>query len=207
MGLITKIEQQKNKNRVNIFIDGSFFCGLEKETAVIYRLKEGKIVDENLLSEAITKSEEKRAFEKSIDYISDRLHSKKEIKDKLLKKGFTINVIESVIYKLEEYHYIDDDLFAKNFIEQNTKYSKAVLTGKLIQKGIEKDLIDKNLANLSDTSEFDNCLTIAEKLLKSTKILSLNDKQKFYAKLARRGFRHDTITKVFDTLNIKNVFD
>ena len=40
MPVITKIETQKNKSRVNIFVDDSFFCGLNKETAIIFKLKE-----------------------------------------------------------------------------------------------------------------------------------------------------------------------
>ena len=63
MGIITKVEQQKNKNRVNIFIDDSFFCGLEKETAILFGFKSGKIVDEDTILEAIKKSETKRAFD------------------------------------------------------------------------------------------------------------------------------------------------
>ena len=86
MGIITKIEQQKNKNRVSVFVDSSFFCGLEKETALILRLKEGKEVDEKTLQDAIKMSEERRAFEKATTYISVRMHSKKEIITKLKNK-------------------------------------------------------------------------------------------------------------------------
>ena len=45
MAVITKIELQKNKSRVNIFVDDSFFCGLNKETAVIFGLKENKEIE------------------------------------------------------------------------------------------------------------------------------------------------------------------
>ena len=51
MAVITKIEQQKNKARVNIFVDDAFFCGLLKETAVIFKLKVGKEIDETVLKE------------------------------------------------------------------------------------------------------------------------------------------------------------
>ena len=52
MSEITKIEDQKNKKRVNIFVDDAFFCGLHKETAVTFGLKIGKTVDEKWLKEA-----------------------------------------------------------------------------------------------------------------------------------------------------------
>ncbi|MBQ8424798.1 MAG: RecX family transcriptional regulator [Clostridia bacterium] len=202
MGIITKIEEQKNKNRVNIFVDDSFFCGLERETAVIFGLKTGKEVDESYLKDAISKSEEKRAFDKSINYISIRNHSKKELYDKLLKKDYNRETIENVLEKLEEYHYIDDEKFAKAFIEQNKKYSKMVLSNKLYQKGIDKEIIDRCLEVVEEDDEFNNCLLVTEKLLKSTKIESFNDKQKLFAKLVRRGFKVDTINNVFSELEI-----
>ena len=64
MPTITKIETQKNKKRVNIFVDGSFFCGLNKETAILFGLKENKEIDEQKLREAAFESEVKSAFEK-----------------------------------------------------------------------------------------------------------------------------------------------
>ena len=127
MGVITKIEQQKNKSRVNIFVDNSFFCGLEKETAVILRLKEGSSVDEKTLQDAIKMSEEKRAFEKATGYISVRMYSKREIITKLKNKGFDDDAISGAITKLEEYKFVDDNAFAKLYIEQNSKLSKNTL--------------------------------------------------------------------------------
>ena len=38
---------QKNKSRVNIFVDDSFFCGLNKETALNFKLKINKEIDED----------------------------------------------------------------------------------------------------------------------------------------------------------------
>lgn len=202
MGIITKIEEQKNKNRVNIFVDDSFFCGLEKETAVIFGLKVNKEIDENELSLAIEKSEEKRAFEKSMDYLSKRMHSKFELKDKLLKKGFSNEVVLNTILKLEEYHYVDDDMFARLFIEQNSNLSKRMIFNKLQLKGINKDIIDKNLIEIDSDAEIEKCEVLARKLLKSTKIENFNDKQKFVAKLVRRGFSYDTISKVLKNIKI-----
>ena len=51
MGKITKIEDQKNKKRFNIFIDNAFFCGLIKEVAVLANLKVGKEIDEEELKQ------------------------------------------------------------------------------------------------------------------------------------------------------------
>lgn len=196
MPVITKIETQKNKSRVNIFVDDSFFCGLNKETAVIFGLKENKEVDEEKLKVAIFESEVKSAFEKSLDYLGRRMYTKKELIERLTQKGYVKEVAERVIEKLEEYRYIDDKLFAKQFFQSNGHLSKRVIQGKLIQKGVANDIISEIIEERTGESEFELCLLQAKKYLKSKKVNDIKDIQKMQASLARKGFGFDTIKKV-----------
>lgn len=196
MSKITKIETQKNKSRVNIFVDDSFFCGLNKETAIIYGLKESLEINEEKLKRAIFESEVKSAFEKALDYLSRRMYSKKELFDKLTQKGFAKEVVQQAIEKLENYHYVDDRLFAKQFVQSNQKLSKRILTGKLFQKGVSNDIIDEILEERTDDEEYELCLIQAKKYLKSKEVLTLNDLKKMQANLARKGFGFDNINKV-----------
>lgn len=196
MPVITKIETQKNKSRVNIFVDDSFFCGLNKETAVIFGLKENKEVDEEKLKVAIFESEVKSAFEKSLDYLGRRMYTKKELIERLTQKGYIKEVAERVIEKLEEYRYIDDKLFAKQFFQSNGHLSKRVIQGKLIQKGVANDIISDIIEERTGESEFELCLLQAKKYLKSKKVNDIKHIQKMQASLSRRGFDFDTIKKV-----------
>lgn len=207
MGVITKIEQQKNKSRVNIYVDDTFFCGLEKETAIIFGLKPSKTVDEEELKRAIFESECKRAFEKGANYLSSRMQSKKELEDKLIKKGFTKEVADKATSKLEEYGYVDDRLFAKLYAEQNSKYSKRVLEGKLKQKGIDRLIIAEVVCNIDDDTEFESCKKYAEKYVKSHDISSASGMQKLQMSLARRGFDFQIIKKVCKTVSKNCDFD
>jgi len=196
MPVITKIETQKNKSRVNIFVDDSFFCGLNKETAVIFGLKENKEVDEEKLKIAIFESEVKSAFEKSLNYLGRRMYTKKELIERLTQKGYIKEVAERVIEKLEEYRYIDDKLFAKQFFQSNGHLSKRVIQGKLIQKGVANDIISDIIEERTGESEFELCLLQAKKYLKSKEVNDIKDIQKMQASLARKGFDFDTIKKV-----------
>ncbi len=196
MPIITKIESQKNKSRVNVFVDDSFFCGLNKETAIIFGLKENREIDEDKLKKAIFESEIKSAFEKSLDYLGRRMYSKKELNDKLIQKGYSKEVIEETIKKLEEYRYVDDKLFAKQFVQSNKNLSKRVLQGKLILKGISSDIIPEIIGDRTPESEFELCLTQANKYLKSKEVNDLSSLNKMQASLARKGYDFDTIKKV-----------
>jgi regulatory protein len=173
-----------------------FFCGLNKETAVIFGLKENKEIDEEKLKVAVFESEVKSAFEKSLDYLGRRMYTKKELIERLTQKGYTKEVSEKVIEKLEEYRYIDDKLFAKQFFQSNQHLSKRVLQGKLVQKGVSNEIISEIINERTGESEFELCLLQAKKYLKSKKINDIKDIQKMQASLARKGFDFDTIKKV-----------
>ena len=205
MAIITKIEEQKNKKRINVFVDNAFFCGLFKETAVIFKLKEGQFIDESVLKQAIFDSETKSAFDKASEYLANRMYSKRELFDKLYKKGYQKDNIIKAIEKLEEYHYVDDELFAKQFVEQNSKLSKKILECKLKQKGVSSDIVDEVVCLVKEDDEYQNCLAFAEKYAKSKDLSKESALQKMYASLARRGFSFDLIKRV--CLKIANGLD
>ena len=57
MKTVTKIKiQNSDKNRVNLYLDGKFFCGLELETVVKNGIKVGTIITEE------TRAEETRSL-------------------------------------------------------------------------------------------------------------------------------------------------
>ena len=207
MATITKIEEQKNKKRVNIFVDDAFFCGLNKETAVKFSLKVGKEITEEKLKEACFDSEVKSAFEKASNILGIRMHSKKEIFDKLFKKGYEKQVIEKAILKLEEYGFVDDRIFAKEFVESNSKYSKKIKEQKLKQKGVSPDIVFEILANESDFEEIELCKKQAQKYAKSKDVSTKEGKQKLYASLVRKGFDFSTIKKACESLTKNDDFD
>ena len=195
MAVITKIEQQKNKARVNIFVDDAFFCGLNKETALVFKFKVGQDVFEEDLKQAVFESEVKSAFEKASSYLETRMHSKKELFDKLTKKGYEKEVIAGAIKKLEEYHFVDDYLFAKQFLEQNGRLSKNMIKNKLLQKGVSFDIVNDSLNSRDEDDEYEICERQIQKYLKSKTIENYNDLSKMYASMIRKGFNIDMVKK------------
>ena len=68
---ITKIEVQKrNKNRVNLYLNDEFFCGLSLETVVRNHLKEGQNISEQDVEYLKNETEKQVALEKATGYIS-----------------------------------------------------------------------------------------------------------------------------------------
>ena len=69
--MITAIEAQKrNKDKVNLYLDGEFACSLTAESVVRARLKIGQELSEERLREILATSETELAFKKALDYIA-----------------------------------------------------------------------------------------------------------------------------------------
>ena len=106
---ITQIEQQKrDKTRVNIYVDYSFYCGLNMEAVVQNRLKIGQEIEKDFLDEIQVESEQQTALNKAVKYISKTMKTEKQIIDYLKGKGYVDRVVEFVLGKLKEYNFVEE---------------------------------------------------------------------------------------------------
>lgn len=137
-------------------------------------------------------------------YLGVRSRSEKEIRDYLVKKQASLEMIEAIIKKLYEYKLLNDETFARSWIRARARSrprGKRLLAMELKQKGIEKELIDKVLSE--EDEEVPDELTQAKQLI-ARRILKFSDlpRQEIYNKigsfLARRGFGWDIIKKAID---------
>lgn len=167
MGKITDITaQKKNKNRVNIFVDGEFVCGLETITVLRNRLEIGGEISEEELAAIQAESEGGTAFDKAVKYSAFRHRTKREIKRFLQDKGYTKEVISSVMAKLTEYGFVDDFKFCREYVAAYSKRDglKKIKTN-LILLGAEKEAIEQALAE-ADGQE-DAAFAAAEKYIRT----------------------------------------
>lgn len=188
MSKITKIEEQKKKkNRVNIYIDGEFSLGLYKGTILKFHLYEGKQITKPELSEIQQFEALQDAKEKTLNFLSYRTRSKKEIKNYLYKKHFDGEIIYKIINDFENSGLIDDKTFAEIWVKDRSKRNpkgNLILTKELIEKGISEDIINLVLKNIN---EKENAKRAASKAIK--KYRNKNTfKEKVISYLSRRGF-------------------
>ena len=193
--VITEISFQKNKQRVNIYTDGRFFCGALAEVVLSKNLKVGDDVTEEYLDELLVASESKYAFDKAIDYISRRLHSEREIRIKLKQKGFRPLVIDETVKKLKEYNYICDENFTAALVESSKNKSKKEIEYILRGKGVSNELVAAYVSVISEDEELLNAESLAVKHVRGKEI---NEKTlaNLYAFLSRKGFSADIVKKV-----------
>jgi regulatory protein len=142
---------------------------------------------------------------KSLHFLSFRPRSEKEVRDHLklktknLKHKLDDKTVDLIIDKLKEHKFLDDEEFAKWWIEQRTKYrprALRVIKMELKQKGIPDELIQDSGSKIHDE---EMASKLAEKRISKYKNLT---KQETYQKLGRylmsKGFDWDTVKRVID---------
>ena len=192
MAIITQLKlQTKNKNRVNVYLDDAYFCALELETVVKHSLKEQIEIKTEDLEKIILENEFSLAYLKALNYISKVMKTTEQVKKYLSEKGFINIVIEKVILKLTEYKYLDDENFARIYVnEKSSSNGKLKLQQDLYNKGIKKEIIDKVIKELP--SQEQKIAILVEKYMRN-KEATIKEIQKLYAYLMRRGFTYNEI--------------
>lgn len=128
------------------------------------------------------------AKEKAVRYLVVAKRTEKEVREKLKKLKCTDNIIDKVVEYLINLGYINDEEYIDAYIRQSMRLlslSIFEIKKKLLQKGINKSLINERLENVIDIN-YEKMLI--EKLM-NTKLKNIDVlKRKQY--LYRRGFRN-----------------
>ncbi len=204
MATITKIEiQKKNKDRVNIYVDDSFFLSVFSELIYTFNLKKGMSIDESNLKKLLDDEMYIKAKNKALNILAKADQSEKIIKDKLLV-DFEEHIADKVIEFLKHNKFIDDENLAQKIVNTNVnfnKYGKNKIKQNLYNKGINKSSIDTVISQVDSDAEFENALYLAKKRYERVKN---EDKRKIYQKisqhLAYKGFDYDTIKRVLGVI-------
>ncbi len=211
--VITGITSQLKKDKFNIFVDGKYLFSISKEDAVKEKLKVGLELDVSKYQRLKFLGIVSDLFVRSVNFLSFRPRSEKEVLDKLsevLYKNDEISNDEkgiakkTVIEKLKSLRFVNDEEFAKWFItarrNQGRPKGSFVIKRELIQKGVSKDLVESLLSEPSEKKDSDLAFVAAEKKVKSFRNL---EKKVFKERLIRYllglGYEWDVVSGVVDT--------
>jgi regulatory protein len=135
----------------------------------------------------------------ALKLLSYRARSKKEMAEKLQRKGFDSGQIEGVIKLLETAGLINDRALAADLlrysVERKSLGNKGIRMF-LASRGIDRELIDKTLSVHSPESEGNAALEFAERKLKIlNKYPPEVIKRRLWGTLQRRGFSAEVVKK------------
>lgn len=185
-------QQQKHPERVNIYLDGKFWKSVSKEVAVSLNLQEELKVESKDLERIVLSEEKKKAIDYSMKLLGFRSRSVKELENRLGKAGFSQDTLIMTIDYLKEQGYLNDAAFANMWIDERLRLKslgRNRLRQELIEKGIDKKIIDEQLSNYSDENELEHALSCARKKYEKARNLDpKKSRQRIYQFLLYKGF-------------------
>lgn len=193
--VVTLIEKQKkNKNKYNIFIDDEYAFSCYVEDFLEVGLKEGDILTSEQYNYYVNLFSLKQAQKDILKYLSYKMRTEYEVSKKLKENGYSDEIIKKLILKFKEYGYINDEIYAKLFIDEKKQmlYSKYRIINELKLKGINIDTIS-NLINEHYSSEYD---ILKKLIIKKYKFVTEENILKIKSYLYRNGFNLDEADNV-----------
>lgn len=201
-GTITALKaQSRDKERVNVFLDGEFAFGLVLIHALWLKIGQ-HLSDEDIatLQEADTLE---KAQQRALNLISYRPRSEKEVRLRLKNAQVDETSIQTVVQRLKDAGLLDDTAFSQQWVESRVRASnrgKRMIRWELKQKGVGDKEIASALEGVDDQQTAYEAAT-----RRWPRVASLEPrerKRKLTEFLARNGFDYDVITNA-----IKKVLD
>ena len=135
----------------------------------------------------------------AMNYLAGREHSEKELREKLLRKDFSLELIDQVLHNLKMDNLLNDERFTESFIRSrvNKGFGPVKINYELSQKGISRELIEQYL---SSDNEFWQPVIEQIRLKRFGRVIpdSFEEQSKQSRYLYQRGFGSDLIRHCFN---------
>jgi len=208
---ITALKAQvRDKNRINVSVDGKYRLSLDMMQVVELGIRVGLEFTEEELQSIEEESQYGKLYMRSLEYVLMRPRSMREMRDYLyrktrdtrtktgeIRKGVSKDLTERVFNRLSEKGYLNDEKFAQFWIEnRNLRKGSSIrkLKSELSSKGVSTEIIDKifSQSERSDTEEIKKVI--------AKKAKRYDDSQKLVAYLVRQGFRYEDIKEALQDI-------
>lgn len=202
--IITALRRERpGSNRVRVVLDdeGSFSLG----ELVAASLSVGQVLDDEEIEALKRRDDAESAQERALGLLAHRPRSRTELVRRLRRAGFTVDATESAIGRLERVQLVDDEAFARFWVEQRLTFrprSLKALRYELRQQGLSREVIDRVLADIDDSQL---AADVVERHLQSLEARrsrsrglgvggpAVDQTEALYKLLRSRGFDHSTI--------------
>ena len=196
------------ENRYKIIFDNENSITLYDDIILKYDLLITKKISEKKLRKLIEENNSLECYYKAIKYLSYKNRSKKEIINYLKKFSYEYNNINKTIKKLEENNYLNEEIYLSSYINDQlnlTNNGPQKIKRKLIDLGLQEDLIDKKLSQISRNVWQEKLEKIISKKIKVNQKDSVNKiKEKILYNCLNDGYKKDDILEVLEKKEIPN---
>lgn len=196
--------QRRNAERVNVHVDGEFRLALSREVVLRGGLRVGDEIGEARLKELETEDLHWKAKQASLNLLSHRARSARELERRLARKDFPADVASAAVEDLERMGLVDDAAFAESFVRDRVRLrpkGKRVLVQELRARGVDPDTAEAAVGEVmagEEVSELELARAAAAKWSARSGEDPQSARRRLYGYLARRGFGSDAIREVLE---------
>ena len=188
------------KGRYKVYIE-------DRPAFVLYRgelnrlgIREGEEITEENLREIQEEILPLRAKKRAMNLLQKREYTTAALREKLRDGEYPEACIEEAVAYVESYGYVDDLRYASDFIVYNLdRKSRTRIDQDLMRKGIQKDTVRAVFEELEEEGTRQDEASMIRILLDKKKYDAQNadvqEKQRMYAFLYRKGFHADAINR------------
>lgn len=195
---VTEVTAQKNnKHRVSVFVDNEYAFSLDETDAVMLKIKPGRELTEADMTRCIMECNYTKARDYSLNILSARPMTQKQLSDKLKEKGYDEAVVTEVKNELILLGYLNDYDYAELFLEHciSKMWGKKKIRYEMKQKGISDEII-KDILEDYDSADF--CDEMAEMIISkygSCELKDMKTKARVIRYFSSKGFDFSDIDR------------
>lgn len=189
--------QARNKNRVNVELDGKFAFSLTRLEAA--RLRLGQELTEAGVARLQEADRREQVHERALRFLAVRPRSEAELRENLRRHKVAEALIEAEVSRLRETGLLNDEAFARLWVENRATFrprSQRALQAELKRKGISSELTQAALAGADDEA---GAYRLAAQRAKRLLALPRPEfRRKLAEYLGRRGFDYEVTQAVVE---------
>ena len=198
-GTITALTvQASDKERVNIFVDGAFAIGISLATLQREGLRKGQVLSDEDWARLERAESDNKAWNAALRLLEVRPRTEQELRDRLRRKEYAAEQIDSVMARLRELDLLDDAQFARLWVANRATINPRGALGlkrELQRKGVARDVAAEVVeAAVDDDVEAAACERVARAAAgRYARVETwLEFQRKLGGLLQRRGFTWNT---------------
>ena len=133
-------------------------------------------------------------FDKALNYVLSYPKTERQVRQWLQQKGANADEIRDITQKLKDYGYINDEGYARLFVEQQqSKQGRGAILTKMYQKGLAREIIEANTAEIDEAIQRDLAVGLAQKWMQGR---PNSEWRKLFGYLMRKGFDIEMVRDV-----------
>jgi len=198
--IITAIERtQKQRGRVDVYVDGALACDLARSVAAAHGLRPGGAIAQEQIEAIVAADRRRAALDAAAAMLARRPRSEREVRQRLKQQKFEPALIDETVGRLVAAKLLDDAEFARAWTESRERHSprgRRLIVQELRANGVEASIAERAAAEVSDE---DAAYRLASRRMRSLERLAYEAfRNRLGTYLQRRGFGWDVCRATVD---------